>query len=284
MKYFIKLIVLFPLLAQANEQNISLNEITCTTGTLSQLYDFFADQNYVVVAQGRQLAEQQKQKNFPDTLFLVSAQMDYFHLVTLIETGQNKYQACISLSAREVDLQIRAPIDNLLARKNREHYLHISEMPKDGECAAQNSHCIPWQSISYIFNRKPLISGYEYSVELTEDPYNEVVELTIDGQTIHPTRGALTELARTKYALRLTNQLNESKEDIEAAKEIYKNIHSDVDHKLPLIILNLTGNDKWSIYKIDRAQGLVWEEFRGDDFKTFPLEDDTYKQFVKTSN
>ncbi|MEM8845408.1 MAG: hypothetical protein AAGB35_10265 [Pseudomonadota bacterium] len=271
--------------SHANEkEEISLKEITCASGSLSQLYEFFADQNYVLVAQGRQSQTNGKQIDFSDSLFLVSSDMDYFHLVTLKEIKQNTYEGCISLSAREVDLQIQTPLDDLLTRKNREHYLFISKTTKDGKCPTQDASCKSWSSTSYIANRKPLISGYEYSVEKPEDSYNEIVELTIGDQTIHPTRGALAELARTKYALRLTNQLNESEEDLEAAKEIYINILRDLDHKIPLIVLNLTGTNKWSIYKIDQAQGLVWEMFNGDNLITYPLEEESYQQFVKTSN
>ena len=268
----------------ADEQDISLKDITCTTGTLSQLYDFFAEQNYVLVAQGKQLLDDGEQQNYSDTLFLVSTEMDYFHAVTLNKTGQNKYKGCISLSAREVDFQLQSPIDDLLPRKNREHYLYISETPEDGKCPAQDTACTPWPSIAYITNSKPLLSGYEYSIEPDGDPYTEIVELTIGEQTIHPTRGALAELARTKYALRLTNELNESEEDVAAAIEIYGSIHKDIDHGLPLVVFNVTGSNKWSIYKIDQSKGLVWTMLQGSNLTTFPLETESYRDFVKTSN
>ena len=288
MKKILYLLLLIPLLAHTTEQDISLKEITCTTGTLSQLYNFFADQEYVLVAQGKQNLDDGKQENYLDTLFIVSTNMEYFHVVTLNRSGQHeyedKYKGCISLSAREIDFQIKAPVENLLPRKNREHYIFFSETPKNGKCPEDETSCTPWASNGYIADRKPLVSGYTYTGEHPEDPYTEIVELNVGDKTIHPTRGALAELARTKYALRLTNELNESEEDAEAAIEIYKKIHSNVDHKLPLIVLNLTGNNNWIIYKIDQSKGLVWTLLSGSNLATFPLEIENYEEFVKTSN
>ena len=265
-------------------QEITLNEITCTAGSLQQLYNFFEGHKYVLVGQGRQAAESGIKNEFADTLFLVSAAMDYLHVVSLVKQEINKYEGCITLSAREIDIQMQPPVDQLLSRNNREHYLFLPEIPENGKCPDNKSDCLPWTKNSNLTSHKPLLTGYEYSVELQEDPYEEVVELKIGEQTIRPTRGELAELARKKYTLRLTNELGESKEDVEAAKEIYKSILYDVDHKLPLIILTATASGQWKIYKLDRASGLVWSLLEGDEFSSFPLKSDRYKSFAKTLN
>lgn len=267
-----------------DDQAISLKDITCTAGTLTQLYNFFEDQQYVLVGQGKLLSDNPASKDFFSALFLVSSSMDYFHVVILDKKDNGKYEGCISLSAREIDFQMQAPINHLLTRNNRAHDLFLSEFPGNGHCPDQDTRCSPWNKNTLLAKQKPLLTGYEYSVELENDPYEEIVELNIDGQIIHPTRGALTELARKKYTLRLTNELDEPEEDIEAAKEIYKNILDDVDHRLPLLSLNLTGNDQWKIYRIDRTNGLVWIMLQGNGFVPFPLKSDSYEKFTESLN
>jgi hypothetical protein len=267
-----------------DDQDISLKEITCTAGTLTQLYKFFEDHQYVLVGQGKLLPDNPASKDFHNALFLVSSSMDYFHVVILDKKGNGKYEGCISLSAREIDFQMQTPINHLLIRNNRAHDLFLSEFPDNGNCPNQDARCSPWIKNTLLEKQKPLLTGYEYSVGPEKDPYEEIVELNIDGQIIHPTRGALTELARKKYTLRLTNELDEPKADIEAAKEIYKNILDDVDHRLPLLSLNLTGNDQWKIYRIDRTNGLVWIMLQGDGFAPFPLKSDSYEKFTESLN
>ena len=280
-------IVIFLSYTQADtqeSQEISLKDITCTAGSLQQLYNFFEGHQYVLVGQGRQSTDNYAQNDFPDTLFLVSATMDYFHVVTLQQKKNNKYEGCITLSAREIDIQMQSPVDQLLPRNNRAHYLFLPEIPENGKCPDNVPACVPWTESAKFTNQKPLLTGYEYSVKLEDDPYEEVVELKIGTQTIHPTRGALAELARKKYTLRLTNALGESEADVEAAKEIYENILFDVDHKLPLIILNASANGQWKIHKLDRSRGLVWVLLQGKEFSPFPLNSDSYKKFTKSLN
>ena len=287
--YCFHLILLILLLSYAQadtqeSQEITLKEITCTAGSLQQLYDFFEQQQYVLVGQGRQSTEHQQGNDFADTLFLVSATMDYFHVVTLTPQENNKFEGCITTSAREIDLQILPPLAQLLPRNNREHLLFLPAIPENSACPEQDPDCVPWVESSALITRELALTGYEYSEKPAEDPYEEVVELTIGEQTIHPSRGELAELARKKYTLRLTNELGESEDDVEAAKEIYESILNDVDHKLPLIILTTKGSGQWKLYRLDRTSGLAWIVVQGDEFVPFPLKSDRYKKFTKNLN
>ena len=267
--------------AEANEEKgKKLQESFCAEGTQQQLYDFFTAEDYVVFAQGKRFAKSGQLKDFADVLFLISPDMEFFHLVTQKKIDGAKYKACIFSSAREVDYRFASPIPGLLQEKNREHFLFLDKIPKDSECPKDKTQCTPWSAWAHMIKQTFLFSAYMYSAKWDYDVYEEIVDLTLEGKTIHPTRGALAELARTKYAVRMRNELSESKEDQEVAKQLYKQIFDEVDHALPLIVLMLTDNRKWVISVIDRKKGLVWTPMQGRDLELYPLSRTVYKRFL----
>ena len=267
-------------IANKNPESLS-NENRCAYGSHKQLYQFFTDENYAVIAQGKRIQPSGKVKDFADVLFLLSPDMDYFHAVTLSGIRYDHFKACIFSSGREIDFQFAPPIPNLLERKNREHLVFLEDnLPKDAACPADDDLCLPWSEWSASLEQTFLLSGYSYSELEENDPYNEIVELTLDNKTIRPTRGVLTEHARVKYALRLRNELSESARDIKAAKDAYIQIHDEVDHKLPLIILAVTKDRAWSITQIDRESGLAKRVIHGVELELYPMRQTEYQRLI----
>ena len=259
------------------EEPKKLEEKFCATGTYQQLLDFFTAEEYIVFARGRRASSDQ---GAADVLFLVSPDMEYFHLVTVKPKKEDKHKACIFSSAREIDYQLVSPIPGLLQAKNREHLLFLDKIPKDGECPPEKFNCTPWRDWSHIVKQDFVMTAYLYSAKWNYDAYDEIVDLTLDNKTIHPTRGELAELARTKYALRARNPLDESAEDRESAKKVYRQIHDEVDHLLPLLVIMLTDNRKWAMSIIDRVKGLVWTPVQGRDLELYPLPRSVYEGFL----
>jgi len=276
------LLVTFSCLSFAeNEFNPVLEESFCAYGSHQQLYKFFSNESYIVVAQGKLTQTDQSTQNFFDVLFLVSPDMGYFHTVTLDEIKPNHFKACISHSAREIDYQFAPPLPKLLTRKNREHQTLLDNMPIDASCSSDSQHCTPWSEWSQALNTTIVMSAYAYSSKSKHDPYNEIVELSLDSKTINPTRGALTELTRTKYALRVRNELKESVDELKKIKATYKQIHSEVDHKLALLFLSLTETRAWSLDQLDRDTGLVTTLLQGNELKMYPMTNKQYQSFIQ---
>ena len=256
-----------------------LEENFCATGTQQQLYEFFTAEDYVVFARGNRINKKGEKKEFPDVLFLISPDMEFLHIVTQKRIEHSKFKACIFSSAREVHYRFASPIPNLLAEKNREHFLFLDEIPKDGVCPPAKTNCVTWSSWSHLIKQTFLFSAYMYSAQWDYDAYEEIVDVTVDDKVIHPTRGALTLLARTKYAVRMRNELSEPEQEREMAKQVYKEIYEEVDHKLPLMVLMLTDNRKWVVSAIDRVKGLVWTPIQGRDLELYPLSRQSYEKF-----
>ncbi len=269
--------------AHANNNALTNLETSfCTDGSHKALYNFFTEKNYIVIAQGKRTQPSGKIKDFADVLFLVSQDMEYFHAVTLKGIKYDHFKACIFSSAREIDYQFAPPTPDLLPRKNREHMIFlIDDIPNNANCASGDNNCTPWSEWTDKLTQTTLLSAYSYSNKQQHDPYNEIVELTLDNKVIRPTRGTLSQHARIKYALRLRNQLNESVEEAKTAKSAYKQIHDEVDHKLPLVFLNLTDTRNWSIDEINREKGLVQTLLQGVEFELYPMPNSVYKQFLE---
>ena len=128
--------------------------------------------------------------------------------------------------------------------------------------------------------RRFILTGYEYSANNQTDSYTEPVELKIDQHYIYPSRGELAELARTKYALRIANKLQESEQDAESAKKVYREMYLNVDHQLALILFSADGDQNWSIEKIDRTTGLISTLNEGTALQMYPLSYDDYLDFI----
>lgn len=258
----------------------NLQDHDCTYGSHKELYSFFAEKNYIVIAQGKRIQADGSIKDFADVLFLVSTDMEYFHAVTLNGIKHDHFKACIFSSAREIDYQFAPPTPDLLPRKNHEHSVFLADnTPKDASCPVNDKYCTPWSQWSYNLQQTSLLSAYRYHTKLENNPYNAIVELTLDNKVIRPTRGALSQHTRTKYALRLRNTLNETIADAKNAKVAYKQIHDEIDHKLPLIFLNLTNTREWSIDEINRETGLVQTELYGVELELYPMSNSAYKKF-----
>lgn len=275
------LLFLFSSLTVADEEIQTLEDSFCANGTQQQLIDFFVEQQYIIFAQGKRIGEDGLTPDYADVLFLVSPGQEFFHLVTRQKTTNTKYKACVFSSAREVDYKFTTPIPDLFPQKNREHLMFLNNIPKDGVCPAGKPECVPWSQWAHMVKQTYLFSAYLYSAKWKFDAYEEIVELTVEGKTIHPTRGALSELARTKYAARLRHELGEDEHDREAGKKAYAEIYKEADHGLPLMMLMLTDNRRWAIMVIDRKEGLVWTSMQGRDLELYPLPHNVYKKFLE---
>lgn len=266
--------------ASAEQEIQTLEESFCANGTQQQLVDFFTEQQYVVIAQGKRIDSIGIVQEYPDVLFLVSPDLEFFHLVTQEKTENNKFKACILTSAREVDYKFTAPLPDLFQQKNREHLTFLDTIPTDGRCSANESNCVPWSQWSHMVKQTFLFSAYLYSAKWKYDAYEEIIELTLEDKTIRLTSGALSKLARTKYAVRMRNELGEDKDDREAGKKAYAEIYKEVDHGLPLMLLMLTDNRRWAITIINRKEGLVTTLMQGRDLELYPLPVQVYKKFA----
>ena len=264
-----------------NITNAQTSNIECAYGSHKELYKFFTAEKYAVIAQGKRIQANGDIKDFADVLFLLSPDMTYFHAITLAGVEYDYFKACIHSSAREVDFQFASPIPELLQRKNREHLVFlVKNLPKDSSCPTHNNSCITWSEWSPLLEQTFLFSAYAFASDAENDPYNELVELTLDNKKIRPTRGVLTEHARVKYALRLRNELNESAHDLKAAKDAYKQIHDEVDHKLPLIFLSVSQDRTWRITEINRNNGLAETILHGVELQLYPMKQEEYKKLL----
>ena len=277
------LLFLFSSAAVAEQEIQTLEENFCANGTQQQLVNFFTDQQYVVFAQGKHLNGDGEISEYPNVLFLVSPDLEFFHLVTQKKTKNGKYKACIFTSAREVDYKFAAPIPELFPKKNREHLIFLNSIPKDSVCPETQSNCVPWAKWSHMIKQTYLFSAYLYSAKWKHDAYEEIIELKIEGKTIRPTSGALSQLARIKYAARLRNELGEEEDDREAGKKAYMDIYKQADHNLPLLMLMLADNRRWAVTVIDRKEGLVTTLIQGRDLELYPLPIRVYKNFLPST-
>ena len=258
----------------------NLEDGYCAYGSHKELYNSFTEKNYIVIAQGKRIQPNGNIKDFADVLFLVSPDMEYFHAVTLQGIKYDHFKACIFSSAREIDYQFAPPIPDILPRKNREHAVFLlKDIPKNANCPSGENVCTSWSQWSNNLEQTTLLSAYSHSTKDQVDLYNEIVELTLDNKVIRPTRGTLSEHARTKYALRLRNEVTESIDDAKNAKAAYEQIHDEVDHNLPLVILNLTNTRNWSIDEINREKGLVQSLLHGVEFELYPMPSNQYQRF-----
>ena len=266
----------------SNKNTANLEDGFCAYGSHQELYKFFTEKNYVVIAQGKRIHPKGRIKDFADVIFLVSPDIEFFHAVTLNGIKQDHFKACIFSTAREIDYQFASPTPNLLTRKVREHIVFLeSDIPRDSSCPSNDQRCMSWNDWSHNLKQILLLSAYKHSSKWENNLYDDIVELTLDNKVIRPTRGALSQHARIKYALRRNNSLNESKEDVETTKNAYKKIHDEVDHKLALIFLSLTETRGWSLSELDREKGLVHTNLQGIDFELYPMPTSAYKTFIK---
>ena len=271
-------------IAEEDSNTPKVTQKSCKSGTTTMLKIFFSDESLIQIASGKRTRKSGFIGDQPDVLFLLSKDMDFFHVVTLKPIENDQFEACIFTSAREIDFQIASPIPNLLDRKNREHLLFLNDVPKNGECPPERTICKPFSGPSEFAIKKFLLTGYMYSELWELDAYQEIVDLTVDNKVIHPTRGALSELARTKYSSRLRNELEETDTDRKAAKDVYRNIYQEVDHGHPLFTFVLGENKTWEIVLLDRQRGVVWQPIHGTDLQIYPLSKREYEQFLTTEN
>lgn len=251
---------------------------SCTFGTTFELDLFFARKNLVQIAKGTRRSTLKKSHDNVEVLFLLSKDMEYFHVVTLKPEHGDNYRACFISSAREIDLQIEAPVANFLARKPREHLLFLNDVPKDGTCPIEKNNCSPWVGPSEFIGVKYLLTAYLYSEHWHLDAYTQIVDINIDKKTIQPTRGMLSEFVRLKYASRLRNEFDEDAAALTAAKEAYRNIYDEIDHEHPLYMFITGENGTWEIRMIDRYRGVIWAPIRGDNLEIFPLSKREYRE------
>ena len=254
---------------------------TCTQGSERELKQFFKDQDLVQIAKGKRIRATDQQEKISDIFFLLSKDVDLFHVATLEEERRDFFKTCIISSAREIDFQIAPPVPNLLERKYREHLLFLNDLPKEGECPPEKQNCSAWAGPTEFIGNKYLLTGYLYSQHWELDAYTQIVDLTLDSKTIQPTRGMLSEFARTKYAARLRNELNENNTQITAAKELYRDIYNQVDHGHPLYMFILGDEGEWKITMIDRHRGLVWTPLQGNELEIYPLSKREYREFLE---
>lgn len=282
-KFVILLFLIFTSFSNSHaEQNTKQNtqENICAYGSHKELYEKFAQKNYIVIAQGKRMQPDGHIKDFADVLFLLSPEMDFFHAVAMNGIHHDHFKACIFYSGREIDYQFAPPIADILLRVNRQHQIFLSDsMPANATCPKDDKDCVTWSDWAQKTTQTFLFSAYKYSSNWPHDPYDDIVELMLDSKVIHPTRGALAELARTKYALRLRNELHENIDEIKVAKDAYKQIYEEADHRLPLIFLSLTQNRNWSINEIDRENGLVHPVLHGAELELYPMSNAQYKSF-----
>ncbi len=267
----------------SDSENSNDEASTCSYGSHKELYAFFSEKNYIVVAQGKRIQPNGSVKDFADVLFLITPDMDYFHAVILTGITYDHFKACIFSSAREIDYQFAPPIPNLLSRNNREHLVFFNnQSSKDNACANKDNNCISWDNWLSKSKQTFLFSAYKYSTNWRNDPYDEIVELRLDNKVIRPTRGKLSEHARKKYALRLRNELNETKDEVKTTKVAYKEIHDEVDHKLPLIFLALNETRDWSLSEVSREDRSVHSIIHGVEFELYPMTASSYKNFTNS--
>lgn len=281
-KFFIALSLLIIILLENTgaEDQIATTKIgpTCTFGTPQELNLFFDQQELVQIAKGKRRHTQKKSQDNIEVIFLLSKDMDYFHVATVKPEHGEHYRACIISSAREIDFQIDPPVENFLQRKPREHLLFLNDVPTDGECPADKNNCAPWSGPAELVGTKYLLTAYLYSEHWHLDAYTQIVDIKVDKKLIQPARGMLAEFARLKYASRLRNELNEDATLLNTAKEAYRNIYSEVDHEQPLYMFTIDEHDNWQIKMLDRHRGIVWTPIHGDNLEIYPLSQDEYKQ------
>ena len=262
------------------EEEIAPTKIgpTCVFGTSFEIDLFFARKNLIQIAKGTRKSTRNVKVDGVEVLFFISKDMDFFHVVTLKPEHGESYRACIISSAREIDFQLDPPIENLLARKPREHLLFLNDLPKQGQCPPEKNNCTPWNGPSQFIGTKFLLTAYLYSEHWELDSYTQIVDIKVDRKVIQPTRGMLAEFARLKYASRLRNELSEDPTEVNDAKEAYRNIYVEVDHGHPLYMFILGENGNWKITMIDRNRGIVWVPIQGDSLEIYPLSKREYRE------
>jgi hypothetical protein len=280
-KVFIALILLILLLQYSwAEEQTEATKIgpTCTFGNLSELSQFFAKQNLMQIAKGTRRNKHNQSQDNIEVQFLLAKDMTYFHVATIKPEYADQYRACIISSAREVDLHVDPPVESFLQRIPREHLLFLNDVPTAGECPTDKNNCAPWSGPAELNGIEYLITAYLYSEHWQLDAYTQIVDIKIDKKVIQPTRGMLAEFARLKYASRLRNEFNEDATQLEAAKQAYRNIYTEVDHEHPLYMFIIGEDDTWQIKMLDRHRGIVWTPIQGDNLVMFPLSHFEYNQ------
>ena len=80
----------------ASNKNYSrLEDDFCAYGSHRELHKFFAEKNYLVIAQGKRIQTDGKIKDFADVILLLSPDMEYFHVLTLNAINRHRFKACI---------------------------------------------------------------------------------------------------------------------------------------------------------------------------------------------
>ena len=261
--------------AISDNQPASLLRHSCTQGSLTQIQNHFLDNNNLIFARGQSLSEHGEQR----VLFLVSYPINTFQIVSLIALGHSHYEACIESTSIEVDYRDEnAPVRKLFKRTYRAHEIFNDAIPNQ-ECGAEPNLCQFWPS-QINHTHTTILSAYQLNNNDSTDSYDEIIKLKIGRHVISPSRGRLTQLARTKYALRMNNKLDESASDIEAGKEIYRKIHQSFDHKLALIVFSYTQEYDWNVKRIDRDTGQISTLIEGKSLEMYPLSRNTYLSFM----
>ena len=258
----------------ADNQSTSLLNHSCIQGSLTQIQNHFLENNSLIFARGQTLSQNDEKR----VLFVVSYPINTFQIVSLIALGNSHYEACIESTSIEVDYRDEtAPVRKLFERTYRGHEIFNDTIP-NLECETEPDVCHFWPS----YNNHPdttILSAYELSDSASTSSYNEIVKLKIGPHIISPSRGRLAELARTKFALRMNNQVDESASDIEAGKQIYREIYQNFDHKLALIIFSHTATYDWNVKKINRNTGQMSTLIEGTSLEMYPLSRNTYLSF-----
>ena len=244
----------------------------CIQGSLTHIQNHYLDNNYLIMARGQTMHQQQRM------LFLVSYPVEYFSMVSLNSLGNSHYEACVLSTAREVDYRDNhAPVRELFARTERAHQIFNDEIPTT-QCESDHMLCSFWPS-QIDPSSSIILSAYHVANAASNVSYDETVKLKIGRHVIAPSRGRLMQLARTKYSLRINNQLDESTSDIETGKQIYRQIHQKFDHKLALIIFSHDHAYDWKVEKIDRDTGHISILNHGKLLEMYPLSTNTYTTF-----
>lgn len=257
-----------------------LDDSLCASGTRMQLLEFFTGENLILFAEGVRSSGSNPPADGANVLFFIDRESERFYLLKLQPHEDNGWQACVFISAREVDFMLNVPVAGLIEPHAREHLLFFEEIPADAECPDTKKRCESWSQWSHLLRNTRLLSGYITSSKWDYDAYDETVDVSLEDRVITTTRGKLALFAREKFAARMRGAVSESEQERKAALTVYKRIHDEVDHHHPLLILWLTDNDKWAVSAIDRVKGLVWTPLHGTQLRIYPEPKDYYLQYL----
>lgn len=263
---------LCPSVTQAQASTV-INDLFCAKGSLKQIYEFFLNEGLLVMADGVRMRANREPATAADVLFLIDRELNAFHVVKIKPHATESQEACVFISAREVDIQLSLPSPQLLAAPiHREHTKFTDQIPETGECPSDKITCVPWPVWKHLLRHHRILCAYVYSAKWEYDAYHENVSFTLDGKNITTTRGKLAAFARLKYAARERDEIKESAAEKEKALKLYRKIYEEVDHGHPLLVFWISDNQQWAISVIDRKQGLVWTPMQGKNLRQFPLD------------